>query len=492
MSIARTGVLFQPNLQEYVSSGRRVGEPARDWSWGWVTGHRIRVVLYMAAFIAGLYAIQAWLWPHPVEPQTPSEIALAHSSVLWILSVPAAVFGLYGMLVYRHPTKLDSVASIPQLVVFRICSRGDNIQMVADTIHRCIAEMEKTPLFDYLVEVVINDTARVEVLPHHDKVRIVLIPSTYQTARGTKYKARGLQYALEYSDVPDNAWLVHLDEETQPTSSGIKGIAKMISEEEASGKLRIGQGAILYHRNWRRKPFWTLADNVRTGDDFARFHGQYRLGRTIFGLHGSYIVVRNDVEKRVGFDFGPAGSITEDAFWAVRNMEDGVRARWCEGYLEEQSTEGLMDFMRQRARWFQGLWIVSFQAPVKLRWRLSILLNTVFWMFAPFAGLYTIAHFFIGYATPWWVTFLANLTFASFMTLYLIGLKANIDEYHEPHVRRWEFRTGWTILQVALTPVFSFIESAGVILGIWQLIKMPFSKEGATFHVVVKKTEAGA
>jgi len=459
-------------------------EPKRDWSLGFVTGHRMRVIVCLTAFTMMLYGIQAFLWPSPIQPTTVGDFIIAHLSVLWVLSVPAAIFGIFGMIMFRHPKDLDKVGPIAQFVVYRITTKGDNIEMVIDTINRCIAEMEANPLFDYVVEVVINDIPDIVRLPTGKHIRVLVIPDNYETPLGgTKFKARGLQYALDHTTTPDDAWLVHLDEETQPTSSGVKGMAKFIATEEASGELRIGQGALLYHRNWKRKPFWTLADNVRTGDDFARFHGQYRMGLTVFGLHGSYIVVRQDVEREVGFDFGPAGSITEDAFWAVKNMEIGRRAGWVEGYLEEQSTEGFKDFQRQRARWFQGLWIVSFQAPVKLRWRMSILLNTVFWMFAPFAGLYTIAHFFVGFATPVVITFLANLTFASFMTLYLTGLKANMDEHP---IKGWHRRLGWTVAQIALTPVFSFIESAGVVLGIWQLIVSAVTKRGPSFHVVKK------
>ena len=89
---------------------------------------------------------------------------------------------------------------------------------------------------------------------------------------------------------------------------------------------RIGQGAILYHRKWGIHPFLTLADNIRTGSDFGHFHLGHRLGLPIFGLHGSYIVVKNAVEQQIGFDFGPQGSITEDAFWglvAVQKADTG-------------------------------------------------------------------------------------------------------------------------------------------------------------------------
>ncbi|MFZ3009948.1 MAG: glycosyltransferase family 2 protein [Candidatus Microsaccharimonas sp.] len=466
--------------------GLHLLEPRRDWALGFITGHRTRIVLSMSLITLALFAVQMYLWSNSVLPPLSDfwGMVATYSSVLWIMAVPAAFLGLLGMLAYKYPKNLDDVPPIEQLVVFRICSKGDNIRMVRETIKRCIVEMEASPLFDYLVEVVINDVEAVSSLQHHPKVKILTIPNDYETPRGdTKYKARGLHYALEASDIPDDAWLVHLDEETQPTSSGIKGITKMIREEEASGELRIGQGAILYHRAWKKHPIMTLADNVRTGDDFARFYFQHRLGRTVFGLHGSYIVVRNDVEKLVGFDFGPDGSITEDAFWALELMERGHRARWVEGYLEEQSTEDVKDFLRQRARWYHGLMKVSLNAPVKFRWRASIFINTILWSFAPLAGLYTIFHFFVGYGTPFWVALLANMVYASFMTLYLTGLKANMDEHKIKGVHR---RTGWTLLQLVLTPFFSFIESAGVVLGMYEFVKSKITNKDGGFHVVKK------
>jgi egghead protein (zeste-white 4 protein) len=334
--------------------------------------------------------------------------------------------------------------------------------------------MDKTPLFPYIIEVV-TDVQALHLPPPNKDLRYITVPKDYCTSNKSLYKARALQYAVENSPLRDDAWIVHLDEETQPTASGIKGICALICEEEASGALRVGQGAILYHREWWKHPIMTLADNVRTGDDFARFHFQHRLGITIFGLHGSYIVVRNDVEKSIGFDFGPRGSITEDAFWALVAMEHGYRCRWVDGYLEEQSTHSAGDFVRQRRRWYQGLVKVSIWAPAKLWWRLPLGINTFCWTLAPFAMLYTIGHLFYGFSHEWWIRFLANYSFASFGTLYLIGLKANLDEYG---VQRWLKRVGWGIAQLILFPFFTLLEGVGVMLAVFRPV--------AGFHVVKK------
>jgi egghead protein (zeste-white 4 protein) len=430
------------------------------------------VVAVMLTTVAALFALQRLIWPHGGSPEAWYERAWSWGSLLWLSALIPSAIGLIGMLWYRYPRDLDDVPAVPQLVSLRIVSRGDNVEAVTATIRRCQHEMARTPLFSYTIELV---TENPEIQFDDPDVVTLLLPAEYATPNHSLYKARALQFALDCSPLPDDAWLVHLDEETQLTSSGIKGIARMIAEEEASGRLRIGQGAILYHRDWKRHPFLTLADNIRTGDDFARFHFQHRVGVTLFGLHGSYIVCRNDVEKAVGFDFGPVGSITEDAFWALKCMEDGKRARWVEGYLEEQSTHGVVDFVKQRRRWFQGLAKVSLHAPVKRRFRLMLGFNTFTWMLAPLGLLYTYMHFIWGFPVRGWIAWAANFAFASFTTLYLVGLRANLDEHG---VTNRVKRAGWYGLQIVLFPVYSLMEAAGVA---YALVR-----PGSGFHVVKK------
>ena len=288
-------------------------EPRRDWSFGFITGHRLRVIAYLFGMMATLYVIQDLIWPYGKKPISILDHTWSWMSLLWITAVIPGTLGLLGMLAFRFPTDLDEVRPVNRLVCWRIVSRGDNIEALTSTVRRCQEEMAKTPLFPYIIEVV-TDTVSFVLPPPNNDVRFISVPKDYVTPNRSRFKARALHYAMLVSPLPDEAWIVHLDEETQPTSSGIKGIAQMIREEEVSRRLRVGQGGILYHRKWKEYPFLTLADNVRTGDDFARFHFQHQLGVTIFGLHGSYIVVRNDVEKKSGgFDFGPQGDITEDA-----------------------------------------------------------------------------------------------------------------------------------------------------------------------------------
>jgi egghead protein (zeste-white 4 protein) len=156
-------------------------------------------------------------------------------------------------------------------------------------------------------------------------------------------------------------------------------------------------------------------------------------------------------------------------------MERGHRLRWVEGYLEEQSTQSIRDFVKQRRRWMQGLAKVSLYAPVNLKWRLSLGLNTIMWNLGPFATMYTIAHYFFGFRHEWWIIFLANFSFSSSLLTYLLGLNANLDEYG---IKNRLHRFGWLVSQIALFPVFSFMESVGVLAA--------FFKPAPGFHVVKK------
>lgn len=392
------------------------------------------------------------------------------ASLLWLSALFPGTLCLFGMLAYRHPTTLDNAKPINRTICWRIVTAGKNINVVLSTIRRCQSEMAKTPLAPYIIEVVIDFCDNICLLPTKDKdVRVIVVPKDYRTPNNSRFKARALHYALLHSPISDTTWIVHLDEETQPTSSSIKGICQFIRQEEQSQELHVGQGALLYHREWEKHPFLTLADNVRTGDDFARFYFQHRLGVTIFGLHGSFIVVRNDIEKATGgFDFGPQGDITEDAFWAVKAMENGLRCAWVQGYLEEQSCMSFLDFLRQRRRWFQGLIKVSLHAPVKLRWRLCLGLTTMLWGVAPLATLYTLGNMFYHvYINPI-IIFLASYSLATFATLYMTGLKANMDEHG---IMGWRRRTILTLLQFLLLPVFSTMESLSVLWAMCTPVK---------------------
>jgi beta-1,4-mannosyltransferase len=427
--------------------------------------------LTVALVFAAIFAAQDAVWRGSREPWAAFGQIWQHFGVGWSLALVPSLFGLAGLLSFSKPK--GPVEPIDALVCWRFVSRGENAAVLAESIASVHREMAALPLFPHVIEVV-TDVPVTELTGTHARLVHIVVPPEYETSRGARYKARALQYALEQSAIPDDAWIVHLDEESHCTRSLVQGVAQAVREEEVSGRLRIGQGVILYHRGRRENPILTLADSIRTGDDYARFALSTRLGLALFGFHGSFILVRNDVAKRVGFDFGPEGSITEDAFWVLRQMELGTRCRFVDGYVVEQAPHSVRDFMQQRRRWFVGLSLVVRHAPVRLRFKAPLALMTGLWSVSWLVNLYTVGNLIFGYYEPLWLRAPANLVFAYFLSLYLIGLRMHLAD--RP-AGRW--RSSLMFLgQVLLLPFFAVLEAGSVL---WGLVKPT-----AGFHVIQK------
>lgn len=364
---------------------------------------------------------------------------------------------------------------MPILVCFRIVSRGQNAAVLHETVENIREQMGRLRLFPYRIEVVTDIAVD---LPLGDDLVPLVVPATFRPRRGALFKARALEYARRRSDLAGNSWILHLDEESRITPSLIAGVRSAVLEEEQSGRFRIGQGAILYHRNLRRNPILTLADSLRTGDDLGRFHLQHRLGITLFGLHGSFILVRNSVEQQSTFDVGPGGSITEDAWWALVQMERGRRCRWVDGYVVEQSPETIRDFIKQRRRWYVGLVKCVLHAPTRLRFRLPLGITLFLWSVSWIGVLAMYLDLVAGQSTLPAVRIVGNLSFAGYITSYIFGLKINLDNLGR---HRWwtrPLRLPLYAAQIALIPFFSIIEALGVIYALLS--------PDSGFHIITK------
>ncbi|HWG55986.1 MAG TPA: glycosyltransferase family 2 protein [Gaiellaceae bacterium] len=434
---------------------------------------RLSVLVGVAAAVVALYALQEFLWGEGRPPVQTWERFVAAAGYVWAVPIIPALFALAGFALYRKPEfRSRELTPLGVPVCFRVVARGENAFRLRATVSSIRAEMAALPLFPYSIEVVTDlpvDLGNGNDLSHF------VVPQGYRTRRASRFKARALQYALEQSTLPDNGWIVHLDEESHITPSLVVGVRNAIEEEERAGTCRIGQGAILYHRDLRERPFLTLADSVRTGDDVGRFHLQHRFGITIFGLHGSWILVRNDVERAVGFDLGESGSITEDSFWALRQMEAGRRCRWVDGYVAEQAPRSVADFVKQRRRWFVGLESVSVAAPVALRFRAALAVSTTVWSLSWIGVLYLYVNLVVGFRVPEWVQAAGNVAFATYIATYVVGLKVNLENM--PRLP-WAQRAGLYVAQVALIPVFAVLEAAGVVYGL--------ARRETGFHVIRK------
>jgi egghead protein (zeste-white 4 protein) len=435
--------------------GKRRHRRTADWT---RARHRGFVLVLVLVSTAGFYAGESLLWPRPAHPSTLLGQLWSWLDLLWVLPFVPAAFELAGLMLWRPPRAQER--PIPNLVSWRIVSRGINTEALYNTIIACRKEMSNLPLFPYLIEVVVDTVPPGNDLPPATAdLRYIVVPKDYTTPNNSRAKARALNYALRASLLPPTAWLVHMDEESRPTASSITGIAAAIREEEISGRLRIGQGTITYHRDWKYHPFLTLSDCIRTGSDLGRLYLSMRVGVPLFGLHGSFILVRNDVEQALGFDIGPVGSLTEDAWWGTIAMDLGYRCRWVEGHVAEQCTFRVRDFLKQRRRWFNGMGRTATHAPVSWRWRAMLGVSMITWATAPIAWAYTLAHLVLGgYVSPV-IQALANISLAVYVTTTLVGLGVNMADHGIWHPAQ---KVRWGLTWLVCLPAFSLLESSAV------------------------------
>jgi egghead protein (zeste-white 4 protein) len=466
----------------------------RDWS------TVAQVLGTQALVVAGLYFLQEVIWDHSDIPHGGLGLMIATAGgVLWCVPVIPGVLSNLGMLLQRKDRREPVGEPLRNVVSFRYMSRGTNPDSLYSSIKSVHQAMERHPFFRYVVEVCVEvpqpyfpprfqarhrraPSAERSVVfrryrqrPSAGEMIELVIPPDYRTRNGTLFKGRAMQFALEQSELPDDGWIMHCDEESHIDSSLIYGIYHAIREEEASGAHRIGQGAILYFNSLEEHPFLTLADSVRTGDDIGRFHLQNRYWHLpVWGFHGSFILVRNSVEKRTGFDFGPDGSITEDAFWALAETEMGARSRWVDGYMIEQGTERPRDFLKQRRRWYVGLWKCVLHAPCRWPLRLPLAIFTSLWSVSWLAIIYTYVNYALGWKTDPVAQAIGNISFASYVVIYTVGLRHNLRLYP---VSLWR-RIRLYAAQILFLPLFAALESLAVL---YALVRPETG-----FHVVQK------
>ncbi len=388
---------------------------------------------------------------------------------VWLLALPQTVLNLQGF-VFTNPKRtpfrvLAVHDALRTPLHIRIVTHGTNPEIVRKTLeadHAVIqAFVQRHGILPTVVIEVITDNAlAIDALQY-------VVPSDFTTPHGALFKARALQYAIKAVDVAEDAWILHCDEETQITLSSLEGCLQFMQQEIVSvhpGEYpAIGQGTLLYHRDFWQRPFLTLADSIRTAMDYGYFRVQYHVWhRPLLGLHGSFILVRQDIEQAFDFDFDNYRSITEDAYWALKVIDGGVKVKWVHGFLSEQATFSTLDFLRQRKRWFTGLWHVLSGSDVAWQTKTVLVGAVCSWAFA-FLGVAVIGVQLIHpIYVPWYIIMVASLCTATYSSITVYGLLVNLREI--------DLKTRgltWLIVlaQVALMPVFGVLESTAILGG---------------------------
>jgi beta-1,4-mannosyltransferase len=415
------------------------------------------------------------------------------AELMWLAPVPLAIILWLGWFIFAeaarpNPTPrsvpyittkrglLAQASTKPVRLIFRFVTRGDNIDVLRDSViavYQAFARYQQV-CGPYEIEIVsecpISLNLGVGVRPN-----MYVVPSNYVTPYRSRFKARALTYLQKCTRPQPEDWYMYLDEESlidEKLLAGLYGFVQQSIDREARAQFDkkkkhpagwIGQGAILYQGgNW----FFRGADALRTADDLGRFRLQYALGKPLFGVHGSFIVIRGLDDTRLSFDVGPANSITEDAAWALRAWAQGYRFAWVNGYLHEQPPQRVKDFVKQRSRWLSGIRAVLSDASVPFRYRLCLGIFTGLWQLAFLPFSIAILALFV-HASPFsWMRLPADFAWATFILAYLHGIDLQAKHSH-PFLKKKKIELLWkrifSWLLVFCSVWYALLEAAGVI-----------------------------
>lgn len=393
-----------------------------------------------------------WLGNQGGEPVKTTSLFFAATFFTGFLH---AAINLYGLIRYGwEPLREEDVPSLKTIRGIWV-SRGKNLEALRHAVEQSIENLEAANCL-WEVEIITDTPVDLGIKA---PVTYISVPEDYTPLNGAKWKARALEYARTVRKCT-GALNLHCDEESVITTSLVQGIKRFTPKDFMRA---IGQGLITY-----RKEHWFFAaiDAVRAGDDLGRFRAQYHaFKKPLFGMHGSFVLVLDYLENVLSWDLGGKGSVTEDAYFALKAAERGIEFYWVEGNLLEQSPQNLMDLMQQRRRWFTGLRLLVTDASIhwktRLPLRVSVLMWTVSWI-SVVCGILSLlmSGSYVGYLPG----ILLALILSVNLSVYAVGAVYNRSN---------------PFLAVLLAPVSGIVEASSVL---WALVK-----PAVTFHVVDKR-----
>ena len=409
-------------------------------------------------------------------------------TVVWSMPIVGTLVGIQGAVLLRRRVHRQGRMAPPTIVT------QDALVVVVPTIGRhdthpalersVLSFVEHLPIFfthfraDVVVEQGCEAAQRIAVLAtRHPQIRVITVPRTYVTPRGTRFKARANHYAHELriaeGEARDDVWVLHMDDDTAVGGDTAAALAQFVNRQRRAGAegKHLAQGILTYPRenavNWLT---W-MADAVRPADDFARFRAVTGSGTPVAGVHGELLLLRASVEATIGWDFGPK-AIVEDAQFALTfcKLYPG-RSDWFNGRCYGASPATIRDFIKQRERWAWGLVGLTFNRTIPLRYRAFIGWSVLTWVLGPLQhlGIVLLVAWALGATSTSPVTesvlLLWATNFAYVIWSYWEGLRLNTQSSRRPGRRWFEL-----LLVLLLIPVFALMEGIGGLRGFLKFL----------------------
>ncbi|MEM3394579.1 MAG: glycosyltransferase family 2 protein [Nitrososphaerota archaeon] len=369
----------------------------------------------------------------------------------WALSTPHVILQNVGLLTFKKDDFLIGKDRLRKRIstlrgkniIFMLPTNGRNLKTVAKSAGSVIywSEIIKTNFVDvpeFYSWIVCEEDNYVERRASYEELRsmgcrIIVVPRTYKTRKGTQYKARALMYALEIMDQEglstEDTWIYHQDDETMIGEDTILGVIDFIST--AGPRDVYAAGMIIYADGWDSSVS-TMQEPARTYDDLRIMVTTRTRGLLSFGHHGSHLLVRADVERRIGWDFGKIK--TEDWLFGLKLWQDySPEKTVLKGFAYEKPPLNARDLIKQRRRWAQGALQIIRRRDIRPRYRLAALYGVISWL----SAFPSLVAFVLNIINPTGGLFVGSGVLAGFTWFSLYRYYGNGYVLNKPYFRNY-------------------------------------------------------
>lgn len=279
--------------------------------------------------------------------------ALMIATILWIFFIPNAVKLFYRFVRNNRQFIEKDLRRIPNdpKIIFQITTKSaTKTSVVKRGIQSIIESCKSTNYSKYEILIVTEDINDQKTLK--SKPCEVLCVDRSFSPNAIK-KARALQYAIlhrrKLKKQNSDHWIFHMDDESYVVPQTVLSILKFIREKKGIAS----EGPIFYPLKFEKANRITaLAESMRAFGCFecvTHMHNPPPIH-----MHGSNLLVRSDVEDKIGWEFGPI--LAEDQRFGYELFKKYGRNSmgWHGGILLEQPPLNIKDHFMQRRRWIIG------------------------------------------------------------------------------------------------------------------------------------------
>lgn len=191
-------------------------------------------------------------------------------------------------------------------------------------------------------------------------VQVVILPPDYQPPNGTRFKARALHYIVEmrrrgFNRKPGRTVIVHYDEESVMSPLELRRLFFFLAQTDK----KLTEGPIYYPLDYFDASIFCRAMEANRPIGCFECRAVMEKGVPLH-LHGSNLVVDEDLENELGWDIGTLNGqpfITEDYVFGINAyLKYGSSIfGWHGCVMLEQPPFSIKSAFKQRYRWIVGV-----------------------------------------------------------------------------------------------------------------------------------------